>query len=404
MKYSWKHSCRSLSVVLTVLLFVLLPVSMVFAQVPDDAVDAILGPFQRVLGSMTFVRNLANTLFWSLLLLEFVVSAISLFWTGGDLYAFGKYLAQRILIIGVFVFFYAQAPWFSSIVRATFAVLATRTMQNQSVAVVELNPSTVMSQGFEVGRDLIRQASIWDGIDAIPVMFAGLIMVILFALIAANMIVVLAELYLVSTLGIFILGFWGASWTRDIAWGYWRYLLGMCFKLAVLQLLVAIGLTVFEGWIDALVGNNIDLNTSVAILGFTLVFWTLTNTLPSAAASLINGRAGGGFGGVSGPGSPGSQMANAASSIAGSAGRMAGSAGHMAMAARAAGSIAKAEGAKGSAAVVSGAAGNIKKAVGEEISKTMQGINGPSSSRGAMSQRVNRNLNQKANSMNAANK
>jgi len=46
---------------------------------------------------------------------------------------------------------------------------------------------------------------------------------------------------------------------------------------------------------------------------------------------------------------------------------------------------------------MSGAAANIAKATGQEIGKSIRGVNGPVAARQSMAQRVNRNLTKQAN-------
>ena len=72
-------------------------------------------------------------------------------------------------------------------------------------------------------------------------------MSIIFAMIAANMVVVLAEIYILTVVGAFLLGFMGAAITRDYAIGYFRYTIAVSFKLLIMQVIVGLGLPL---WMD----------------------------------------------------------------------------------------------------------------------------------------------------------
>jgi len=371
----------------------LLPWGEANAQVvPDNALDELVRPFRDLLGLIPDVRNLASTLFWSLLLLELVISGFSLFWTGADFSAVGRWLVERIIVIIVAIYMFRNGPYIAQLISFTF--------EDVGVAMggIQLSPTDVIERGILLASQLQKELSWWDGVKAIPTLLAALILSMIFAAIGANMIVILCELYLIMVAGVFLMGFAGSTWTRDYALGYFRYMIAVGFKLLTMQVLVGLGLTVIEAWLTGLDGGDIKNMSMITIISTMLVFWTLVKTLPSAAADMVRGHTSGGFGGVGGPGM---QMVNSmkssVSNMSKAATSMASSATNMAMASKAASSVAKAGGAKGTAAVTSGAAANLAKATATEIGKSIRGINGPVAGRQSMSQRVNRNLTKQAN-------
>lgn len=365
-----------------------------FAQIPDNALDQVLNPFKLLLNQQQTVKNWSINLFYSLLLIEFIYTASQLIFSGSDLGAFGKYLMSRIFIMGLAVLLFNSGDWVSLAIRASLDQVA------QNLGGVEPNPANIIETGIELSAGLADEVSWWNAGKAIPILIAGIILSIVFAMIAANMVVVLAEVYILTTVGAFLLGFMGAAITRDYAIGYFRYTIAVSFKLLIMQLIVGIGITIMNGWVTGLAGGDVTGSGLFTLVGTAVVFATLTRTLPDAARDLINGTSSGTFGGVGGAVSQMSMTANSMKQAAGSmqstAVNMTKTAGSMGMAAQAASKMAKNSGATG-AAVASGAAANIAKAAGQEIGKSIRGVNGPVSQRQSMTQRVNQNLTKQAN-------
>lgn len=376
--------------VFSFLMVLLLPAGEALAQViPDNAIDDLVEPFEELLDIVPDIRDLASTLFWSLLLLELVISGFSLFWSGADFNAVGRWLVERIIMIIVAIYMFRNGPYIAQLITLTFEAVGVQ------MGGIQANPTDVIERGILLAAQLQNELSFWDGVNAIPTLLAALILSMIFAGIGANMIVILAELYLLMVAGVFLMGFAGASWTRDFAWGYFRYMISVGFKLLVMQVLVGIGLSVIEAWLTGLNGGDIKNVSLITLISTMVVFYTMVKTLPNSAAELVNGRVGGGFGGVAGSGMQMvSNMRSASSAMSSTASVMKGAAkamGTAAMASAAAAKTAKAGGATG-AAVISGAAGNVAKATGQEVGKSLQGIKGP----GSLGQRVNQNLTQRA--------
>ena len=111
----------------------------------------------------------------------------------------------------------------------------------------------------------------------------------------------------------------GAAITRDYAIGYFRYTIAVSFKLLIMQVIVGLGFTVMDGWLNGLGAGQITGTGMFALVSTAVVFATLTNTLPNAARDLISGTSSGSFGGVGGAVG---QMSSTANSMRQAAGAM----------------------------------------------------------------------------------
>lgn len=268
---------------------------LAWAQIPANASEEILIPFRQLRADhMVPIRDAARVLFYSLLLIELTLSACTLVWNGADLNSFGRWITERFILSGIMVYIFTYGPSIGSDIQDT--------LRDVSLLAggVASNPSEVLDLGVNISGKLAGAVGWWDGGEAIPVLFASILMALIFAAISANMMVVLAEIYIVSTLGIFLLGFAGGSWTRDYAIGYFRWLLAVVFKLAAMQLLVGEGLSLVSVWVNNLVSSTASIQNAsmLTLLGTVLIIYTLSKTIPDSAADMIRGTSSGGMGSV----------------------------------------------------------------------------------------------------------
>ncbi|WP_174244361.1 type IV secretion system protein, partial [Vibrio atypicus] len=103
--------------------------------------------------------------------------------------------------------------------------------------------------------------------------------------------------YITVSGGIVAMGFLGSEWTRDHALNYFTAVLGIAFKMLVMQLVFIIGYSFIVDW-----GTTINSSSSnvdfLALVGTCIVFAGMMREIPQIAASLASGRftmAGGGI-------------------------------------------------------------------------------------------------------------
>ncbi|MGB7298134.1 MAG: type IV secretion system protein [Burkholderiaceae bacterium] len=267
----------------------------VFAQVPgDNSVDGIVLPFVNLFTNAGVRNNVIGgieTIFWSLALIELVVSAglMAVSPNGGDISGFITLLIQRILLIGIFHFFLTNGWDLANfILRSAFwfggAAIGANPLSGAEVADRGINIITTWFSGVSILR-----WNIISGLGLVLIMFS---LLWLYILIAGQVIVALCEAYIMAFAGIFLLGFGGASWTRDIAVTYFRGILGSAFKLVVMQVIVGAGLTIVDGWIGAMNARTLSFAQGVTMLVAVGMIWRLSTSIPDMAGNMLRGFGG----------------------------------------------------------------------------------------------------------------
>ncbi|WOB76271.1 P-type conjugative transfer protein TrbL [Achromobacter xylosoxidans] len=310
---------------------------------------------QRMAGKLV---DFATSLFWSL-------AAINMVWTFGmmvmrkaDIGEFFAELCKFIITLGFFWWLLSNAV--SGMNIAGTIIESMRDMAAQSSGLgSSLTPSGIVDVGFDVLHK-VWQADL-SLASKIVCYAVALIILVIFAAVAINMVLTLAESWFLLYCGIFILGFGGARWTSEIAIGYYRQVLGVGLKLFGMAVVIGVGKAYIDGFINKLSANP-DITEIAVVLVAAYVFYKLSDRIPSMLASLVPG--GGGFANGGMAVSAGA-VAGAAAGIAGAAAGMAGAAisGGASLAAAAAGG-AQAVMAAASAASQDGGGGGMSSAGG----------------------------------------
>lgn len=139
--------------------------------------------------------------------------------------------------------------------------------------------------GISIVMKITAKISGWQPIDALALTITAIILMVCFALMAAQIIIINAESYIALNAAVILLGFGGCGMMKEYAINTMRYCLSVAFKLFVLQLIMGISMRIIEGF--TVTGTEaIDL---VTLIGSAVVVLALIKSLPDIAAGIING-------------------------------------------------------------------------------------------------------------------
>ena len=118
------------------------------------------------------------------------------------------------------------------------------------------------------------------------------------AVVAANVLLAMLTAYILAYAGIFVLGFGGSRWTSDIAFNYFRAVIGIGLKLMAMTLMIGIGVSILDGYHNSL-SENATITELMVVFVVCLVLVILINTVPNVIAGLIPGGGSAGAAGSS---------------------------------------------------------------------------------------------------------
>jgi type IV secretion system protein TrbL len=157
----------------------------------------------------------------------------------------------------------------------------------------DLSPTGVFDQGLALANKILNATAdlgLLDGFFASLIAgITALVVVIAFAIIAAQLLVALVESFIVIGAGVLFLGFAGSRWTKFFTERYLSYIASVGVKLFVLYLIMGVGMGIAERWMPVLERGGFSPIPFFYVMGGSLVFVFLTWHIPSVAGSMMAG-------------------------------------------------------------------------------------------------------------------
>lgn len=155
----------------------------------------------------------------------------------------------------------------------------------QELGAPPLAPNSIFNSGLEIINNIVGELSIVDPIDSLALIICAIVIMICFALIAAQVLLVKCEAYIVLNAGTILLGFGGSDITRNYATNFLKYSLTVAMKLFVMQLLVSLGISFIQDLQEA----KITIDQILVLIGVSVVLFALVNTIPDIISGIVNG-------------------------------------------------------------------------------------------------------------------
>lgn len=229
------------------------------------------------------VMDAARSLFWILAGIEVAIAAVWLALSSASLDTWFAELVRRILFVGLFVFILEQGPGFArAVVDSLFQIGA---------GGGSASPANVFNAGLQVASQMSEKAQFGlfeDNALAIAAVFAMVIVVISFSLVAAIFVAVMAEMYVGLLAGMIMLGLGGSSFTKDFAVRYLVYAFSVGMKLMALVMIARIGSEVLINLANSPSGSDEFLST-LAIGGISVVVFVIAMYVPNIVQGVVQG-------------------------------------------------------------------------------------------------------------------
>ncbi|HHC7355938.1 TPA: P-type conjugative transfer protein TrbL [Vibrio campbellii] len=250
----------------------------------NNALDTILDKFNHLTATWSpIIIDAVTGLFWLLVTLSFTWSAILLWMHQKGLDHFVAEMFERVITIGFSVYLLNNAVPLAWTIMHSIQDVATRL----SGGTQALTPSNIVEIGMMLAQRIWESSSGFDVGEYIIIGLCGLIVLVVLALIAAQMTILIVGAYVILNGGVVMMGFLGSEWTREHAINYFTTVLGMSVQIFIMQLLVIIGNDVFIGFIDTPSEGAADYLMMVVM---SIIYLALVTTVPNMASSLTTGR------------------------------------------------------------------------------------------------------------------
>ncbi|RWE92596.1 P-type conjugative transfer protein TrbL [Mesorhizobium sp.] len=235
-------------------------------------------------GWETTVMDAARSLFWILASIEVGIAAVWLAINATSLDAWFAELVRRVMFIGLFAFILDQGPAFAkAVVDSLFQIGA---------GAGSASPANIFDAGIRVASKMSEQAQFGlfeDNALAIAAVFAMVVVVVSFSLVAAIFVAVMVEMYVGLLAGMIMLGLGGSSYTKDFAVRYLVYAFSVGMKLMALVMIAKIGSDILLGLAEAPTATSDQFITTLAIAGISVVVFVIAMYVPPIMQGVVQG-------------------------------------------------------------------------------------------------------------------
>jgi type IV secretion system protein TrbL len=236
----------------------------------------------------TSLFPIAQAVFWTLVLIELIWSAVWWVVDREDGLGVITALLRKVLAVG---FFYALLLNGGTWIRA--AIQGFSQAGSSASGLADLSPSGVFDQGLALANKILNAVEglgILEGVfPSLVAALTAFVVVVSFAIIAAQLLVALVESFIVIGAGILFIGFSGARWTKFFTERYLSYVASIGVKLFVLYLIMGVGMSIAGRWVAVLNRGGFSPIPFFYVMGGSLVFLFLTWHIPSVAAAMMVG-------------------------------------------------------------------------------------------------------------------
>ena len=261
-----------------------------------NVIDRFMDAFIRYIDSGFGLLG-ADVGFLTSVLIGIDITLAGLFWAmGGDDNILGK-LIKKILYVGAFALILNSFSTLTDIIFRSFAGLGLTAGGGTLTAADLLKPGKLAGTGFEAAHPLLEQVanlmgftSFFDNfLTIIILLFAWVVVIIAFFILAVQMFVTIIEFKLTSLAGFVLVPFalWGR--TSFLAERVLGNVVSSGIKVMVLAVIVGIGSGFFADFTQALQGQEPDIGQAMSLVLASLAIFGLGIFGPSIASGLVAG-------------------------------------------------------------------------------------------------------------------
>lgn len=255
-----------------------------FSFADTNPVDDLIHVFHTATSRWEpIILSYSWSLFAGLVILSFTWNAIQILLKQGGVIDAIVLLAQSAMTIGVSVYILQNASYLAWSFINSLSQIAGKLSDSST----PFSPSDIFNLGLKLASKLTDNIGSWHVGDAFVMGLSAIVVLVIFAMITAEMTVLLVGSFVIVSGGTVMLAFLGSQWTRDYGMNYLTCIIGIGLQLFVMQLMVILGHDVFVQFAKTGANNSA---TSLITVGLVIVYYALIRTVPNMASSLATGN------------------------------------------------------------------------------------------------------------------
>ena len=250
---------------------------------PQGVVNDLLGKYKSAGKAWeATIEQAATNLFWWLATISLGWTCVSMAIKQSDLVEIVAELCRFILVTGFFLWLLTHGAAFGDDIIQSLSQVGT------NAGGQGLTPGDIVNLGMQVYQQTLMHVNWLEPYSIVAPVIIAVIILIVCALVAVNMILLLCAAWVVLYAGLIFLGFGGCRWTGDMAINYYRTVLGIGVSLMTMKLIVAIGVRYLQ---DLVAATSTTLNPSQLgiLLCAVIILAVISHRLPHMVAGMVVG-------------------------------------------------------------------------------------------------------------------
>ena len=240
-------------------------------------VDTILGKYKSAGAAWEgAIKQAATSIFWILASISLSWTCISMAIKQADMGEFFAELCRFIMFTGFFFWLLSNGSAFANnVIASTWKIGGDAAGTGNSYY-----PGDLITLSMQVFQNTLQHVNFLQPESIVAPIIIALIILIVCALIAVNMILLLCAAWVVVYAGLMFLGFGGCRWTSDMAINYYRTILGVGVSLMTMQLIIGIGIKYLQDLV-ASTGQNLDAGALAIIMIACIILAVVAHPSPA---------------------------------------------------------------------------------------------------------------------------
>jgi len=265
----------------------------------------------------------AQRLFLGIAVIYLVYSSGMVLLEGGG--EFQKFFAHLIKISIFFGFYYFLLE--SGLTIAETIINSMIELSSIATGTGATSASEFMTVAFALFYKILENLSVWEPATSLVACIVAVILLILLALIAANLTIEYCAAWVLLYGGVFFLGFGATPWTSDMAINYFKAVLGCAVRIFSMLLILGVGASIINTTIAPMTSGSVKMEDYGVLLVYAIILFAIMNKIPALLSNMIGGGSGvsslglGAIMGVAGLGAGAAMMGAAAAGAVGGLGR-----------------------------------------------------------------------------------
>ena len=279
-------------IVITVLLTLLCAINPALAVdasagAPDTgAMNELLRIFEQTAGQWpAIIQPITTWLFWTLVTISWAWGFGEMALKGADIKELLAELFKRTFMVGFFWWLLISAPEIASAIVNGFTWIGGKLAGN-AAAYKSISPSSIFDIGISLVTQILKKLSLTKPVDSLGYVLVGIGILVLFAFITLQLMVLIIQYYFFLNAGVVMMGFLGHEWSREYGINYFKLMIGLGVKYLTMQLIIVLTIGITQDWMKQ---SDLTWTQLIIILPTMIVLWGLIREVPQMAQSLVSG-------------------------------------------------------------------------------------------------------------------